>query len=595
MVMKDIKKAGAGAQGRGVDPNCVSQAALLEAEDCGKAQPSPVGSSGIVGRRTAVYARVSSEQQEKEETIESQMAAIVAYAEQKGIKIGQEDVYVDEGYSGKVLRRPALDKLLDRAYEGAYEQVLILNPFRLARNYGHQILLLEEFERAGAQLVFIQRPIGQGPDEELLLQMQGVIAQYEHAKIQERTRRGRLYRMRQGELVTGQRVFGYEYVSRKGAVPAHYELIETEAEVIRKVFHWYAYEGLSLRQIAHALREAAVPTVRGGRWNGSHIGHMLNNPIYTGIGYANKIEAVEPKEKPNQPTYRKYLKSSRRPRPREQWFAFSAPAIVDEESFELAQQRLSSNRELASRHTKHDYLLRGLIRCECCQRKMYADTQSQNYLCSISRPVMARECGCEPCENKRRLPVHQLDELVWREVVQLLKKPALLKQHYPKLRDQIHPRAAGGTLEKLEAKIQEIQKQINRTNNLFIRGILDQTSHEQKYKESKANLQQLQSQQEKLAADRVGQEEIAELLGSFRTFAKTINGRLDIADFATRRGIVEQMVKCVIIGKSAITIEHIAPCKKNKLRPNLEHRTPNIELDRGKFLIQATSACGCGG
>ena len=568
--MKNIKKAGARAQRRAAHREPLSQAALFEEEGRGKGESKPVGSAGTVGPRAAVYARVSSEQQEKEETIESQLASIRAYAEQKQIKIGPEDVYVDDGYSGKVLRRPALDKLLDRAYEGAYEEVLILNPFRLARNYGHQFVLLEEFERAGCRVVFIQRPIGQGPDEELLLQMQGVIAQYEHAKIQERTRRGKLHRMRRGELVNGQRVFGYEYVSRKAEVPAHYELIPTEAEVIGKVFKWYACDGLSLRQIAHGLREAAVATVRGGRWNGSHIAHMLANPIYTGTGYANKIEAVEPKEKPNQPTYRKCLKSSRRARPREQWHAFSAPAIVDEELFELARQRLSSNRELAARHTKHDYLLRGLIRCECCQRKMYAETRTQSYLCSISRPVMAREIGCEACENKRRLPVHQLDELVWREVVTLLKKPGLLKEHYPRLREQIHPRAAGGTLEKLVTKIEEMEKQISRTNNLFIRGILDQAAHDAKYKELKTTLQRLQTQREQMTADRMDQEEVAELLGSFRTFAKSIDSRLDTADFATRRGIVEQMVKCVIIGKSAITIEHIAPCKKNKLRPNLE-------------------------
>lgn len=568
--MKNIKKGGPRTPRTGADPERVSQAALFKEETSGREDAPPVGPAGAGGGKAALYARVSSEQQEKEETIESQIAAIRAYAEQKHIRIQEQDVYVDEGYSGKVLRRPALDKLLDRAYEGAYEQVLILNPFRLARSYGHQILLLEEFERANCPAVFIQRPIGQGPDEELLLQMQGVIAQYEHAKIQERTRRGKLHRMRQGELVSGQRVFGYAYVSRKGEVPAHYELIETEAEVIRKIFHWYVQEGLSLRQIALGLREAAVPTVRGGRWYGSHIGHMLTNPIYTGTGYSNKVEAVEPKAKPTQAQYRKYLKSSRRARPREQWFAFSAPAIVDAETFELAQERLRQNRHLAARHTKHDYLLRGLIRCECCQRKMYADTQSQSYVCSIARPAFARQYGRQPCQNQRRLPIGQLDELVWRQVVDLLKKPSLLKHHYPKLRDQIHPRTAGGTLDKLEAKIEETQKQMNRTNNLFIRGMLDQASHDAKFKELKTTLQRLQVQRDKMAADRMDHEEVTELLDSFKSFAKAINRRLDTAEFAARRGIVEEMVKCVFIGKSVITIEHIAPCKKNKLRTNVE-------------------------
>src|SRR5262245_19170544 len=539
MLMKNIKKAGRRTGGGGADSERVSQASFFEEAAVAEKGNSPPVGAARTAKRVALYARVSTEQQEKDETIASQLAAITAYAAQNKLGIGQEDVYTDEGYSGTVLRRPALDRLLDRVYEGAYDEVLILNPFRLSRNYGHQILLLEEFARAKTQVVFVQRPIGQGPDEELLLQIQAVIAQYEHAKIQERTRRGRLYRMRQGELVSGQRLFGYEYVSRKGEVPAHYEIIQSEAEVIRKAYQWYVHEGLSLRQIAVRLRDAAVPTVRSGRWNGAHIGRMLRNPIYTGNGYSHKSEAVEPK-RPGHRVYRKYSKSSRRTRPREEWMSFSAPALVDQELFELAQQRLNTNQVLASRHTKHDYLLRGLLRCECCQRKMYADTQSRSYLCSITRPILARQYGKEPCVNTRRLPVHQLDELVWREVVQLLKKPSLLKEHYPKLRDQIYPRAAGGSVEKLEAKIQEMQKQISRTNNLFIRGLLDQAAHDVKYKELKAMLERFQTQMEKLAADRIDEEEAAELLGSFESFARTMKSRLDSADFATRRAIVEQ-------------------------------------------------------
>jgi site-specific DNA recombinase len=376
--------------------------------------------------------------------------------------------------------------------------------------------------------------------------------------------------MRRGELVNGQRTFGYEYVSRQGDTPAHYQLIETEAEVIRKVFHWYIGEGMSLRKIASALREAAVPTVRGGRWNGSQVAHMLGNPIYTGTGYSNKFEAVEPTPKPTQPTYRRSLKSARRPRPREQWFSYSAPAIIDEETFELAQQRLSQNRQLAARHTKHDYLLRGLLRCECCQRKMIADTQSKSYICPLSRRLLARDQGREPCQNRRRLPVGQLDELIWREVLALLNKPSLLKQHYPKLRDQIHPQVTGGSIEKLEERIQDIQKQIHRTNHLFIRGILDQTSHDAKYKELKRTLQKVETQRQKMTSDRMDQEDVHALLGSFRSFAKTIKSRLGTAEFTTRRRIVEQMVKCVNIGESVITLEHIAPCKINKLRPNLD-------------------------
>jgi site-specific DNA recombinase len=569
MKMKHIKKANLGSKRGGGSSKRVSQPTLFEEAAAGHEETAPAGASRPAGGRSAVYARVSSEQQEKDETLESQVAAIKAYAREHDVTLVDEDVYSDDGYSGHVLRRPALDKLLDSVYEGRYQQVLIMNPSRLARNYAHQILLMEEFERGECQVIFIQRPIGQGPDEDLLLQMQGVIAQYEHSKIQERTRRGKLYRMHQGELVSGQRMFGYEYVKRKSDIPAHFEIIDTEAEVIRNAYRWYVYDGLTLRAIALRLQDAGIATVRGGRWRGAHIGRIMGNSVYTGTGYAHKIESVEPKNQER--GYRKNLKSGHRKRPKEEWIPFSSPRIVDDEIFELAQQRLQRNRDWAARRTKRDYLLRGLLRCECCHKSMYANTQNKSYECGYSRPAYAKDQGLDPCENKCHIPVKQLDELVWREVVKLLKKPSMLKKHYPKLREKIHPRATGGSPAKLDSKIEEVQKQIKRTNNLFIRGILEEASHEAKYSELKSKLGHLQNQREKSAADRMNEEEADALLRSFSTFAKSIKSRLDTADFATRRNIVEQVVKRVIIGKKVITIEHIAPCERNHLCNNLEH------------------------
>jgi len=566
--VKDIKKAGQGSQRRSGTRERVSQLAFPGEEANAKEGTASTESSRIGDGRAAIYARVSSEAQEKDGTIASQIGTIEAYAREHEMKLMDDDIYVDEGYSGRILRRPGLDKLLDGVYEGLYQQVLIMNPFRLARNYGHQILLLEEFQRGDCEVIFIQRPIGETPDDNLLLQIQGVVAEYEHAKIQERTRRGKLYRMRQGELVSGQRVFGYNYIKRKNEIPAHHEINETEAEVVRNIYHWYLYDGFSLRAIASRLTETSVATVRGGRWRGTHIGRMLGNTLYTGTGYAHKLEAVEPQNRKSHQSYRKHLKTSLRQRPREEWLPYSAPSIVDEETFELVQQRLQRNRELASRNTKHNYLLRGLVQCDCCKRAMHAKTDVKSYWCSFTQPSHANDHGLEPCKNTRRLPVCQLDELVWREVVKLLKKPATLKTHYPNLRDKISPRATGGSAEKLDVKIDEVQKQVKRTNNLFIRGILDQASHDTKYSELNGKLKRLQSQRDKAAADHMGQEEVNELMRSFVSFAKTIKSRLNTADFATRRNIVEQVVKRVIIGQSVITIEHIAPCERKQLRNN---------------------------
>lgn len=575
--MSDIKKASSRPKLRADNPGRVSQACLFETAEGGCA-PAPsftaTTAAGNDGKRTAVYARVSSEQQEKEETIASQMDAVSQYAKEKGIVYDVSDTFLDEGYSGTILRRPGLDRLLDKVYEGCYDQVLVFDPDRLARNYGHQIMFLEEFQKKGCEPVFIRRPIGKGAEEDLLLQMQGVIAQYEHAKIKERTRRGRLHKMRSGELVNGQRTFGYRYVKADGGAPARYEIIPEEADVIRDIFRWYTEDGQSLRKIAALLQERGIPTIRGGRWSGSHIGHMLGNSIYMGTGYANKIEAVEPERDTGTKQYRRHLKSSRRRRPREEWHSFSTPQIVTEETFELVQVRLQENKRLSARRTGRPYLLRGLIKCECCGMHMFCDTQSDRYICALSRRAYARDRGRSPCVNKRRIPVPQIDELVWREVKDMLKKPALLKKQYPELREKIHPRAAG-SLEVIDKKLAEIEKQIKRTNDLFIRGILDKDEHAGKHRDLDSRKKQLASQRDKVSSEHLEHQEIEQLMASFTAFAKAIKTSLDDADFETRRNLVEQLVKRVLVGKKVITIEYIAPLKKDNLCRNLQPRTTN--------------------
>ena len=145
--------------------------------------------------RIALYARVSTQMQEKEETVSSQIDELARYAQLQGLSIPDELRFVDEGYSGSTLARPALDALRDKVAEGLVDAVLVHDPDRLARDYVYQMLLVEEVERHGCRFHFVRRPIGTTPDEKLLLQMQGVIAEYERAKIRERTRRGKMHRM----------------------------------------------------------------------------------------------------------------------------------------------------------------------------------------------------------------------------------------------------------------------------------------------------------------------------------------------------------------------------------------------------------------
>ena len=150
--------------------------------------------------RIALYARVSSEQQARGNTVASQLAALRERVVGAGLLVASEDEFIDEGYSGATLLRPALERLRDAVAAGVIDEVHVLAPDRLARRYAYQVLLVEEFGRAGAEIVFADRPIGTGAEQDLLLQVQGMIAEYERAKILERGRCRRRHAARSGSV-----------------------------------------------------------------------------------------------------------------------------------------------------------------------------------------------------------------------------------------------------------------------------------------------------------------------------------------------------------------------------------------------------------
>ncbi|HWO92639.1 MAG TPA: recombinase family protein, partial [Methylomirabilota bacterium] len=197
-------------------------------------------------KTAAIYARVSSDKQKEENTIASQTAALTAFAAEQGCAVPTEWIFEDEGYSGASLIRPGLERVRDLAAEGQLDAVLVYAPDRLSRRYAYQILLIEEFARAGVETLFIRSPRATTAEDQLLLQFQGMIAEYERAQILERSRRGKRHRARQGQVsVLSGAPFGYRYVRKNEQSAAYYEINEVEAPVVRLVYERYTVDGLS--------------------------------------------------------------------------------------------------------------------------------------------------------------------------------------------------------------------------------------------------------------------------------------------------------------------------------------------------------------
>ncbi len=294
-------------------------------------------------RITALYARVSSERQADEGTIESQLDALRTFAIQQGWTVDANHEFVDNGVSGATLDRPALDRLRDAIAAGEVQRVIVLSPDRLSRNFVHQEYLREEWAKAGCELVYVQGAQIVTPQDLLVSRVQGVFAEYERLVFLERIRRGLLYRARQGEP-PAPAPWGYRYLPAENGFPARWEIVPEQAEWVRTIYRWVGEEHLGVRAVARRLTEYGVPPPRGGgAWCSSTVQRILTNPAYRGEALYHRTgrDGEGPAGG-----------SERKKRPPEEWIPIPVPAIVSVEEWEMVQEELERHRRLAQRHAR---------------------------------------------------------------------------------------------------------------------------------------------------------------------------------------------------------------------------------------------------
>src|ERR1700674_547489 len=281
------------------------------------------------GARVAIYARVSSEAQTRDHTIGSQIAALQERIAADGFVLEPDHGYVDDGYSGTTLLRPALEKLRDAVAGGRVERVYVHAPDRLARRHAYLVLLIEEFDRAGAEVIFLNHPIGTTAEDALLLQVQGMIAEYERAKLLERVRRGRRHAARSGAVsaLTGA-PFGYRYIScSQGGGVARFEVVDDEARLVRSI----GLDRLSLRDVCRRLQQMGCKSPRGLRhWSATTLRSILGNPAYIGRAVLGRSRIVAAGPRPcllrrNSPPVPSATR--RVAGPREEWIEIAVPAL----------------------------------------------------------------------------------------------------------------------------------------------------------------------------------------------------------------------------------------------------------------------------
>jgi site-specific DNA recombinase len=187
-------------------------------------------------------------------------------AQQPDWHLADEHIYRDDGFSGAKLNRPGLDRLRDRAAFAAFGRVLITAPDRLARNYVHQMLLIDELAQRGCQVEFLDRPMSDDPHAQLLLQIRGAVAEYERNLIADRMRRGRQAKLRSGQLLAWTRApYGYVLEVERPRDPSRVRIDPVKAAIVQQIFAWYTapQSPASLYMVAKRLSDDQIPPPTG--------------------------------------------------------------------------------------------------------------------------------------------------------------------------------------------------------------------------------------------------------------------------------------------------------------------------------------------
>jgi site-specific DNA recombinase len=515
-----------------------------------------------MANNVALYARVSSDQQAESGTIRSQISALLERIASDGHGSPETELqFIDDGYSGANLIRPALERLRDAAYNGVIDRLYVHSPDRLARKYAYQILLMDELRKSGVDVVFLNREIGKTQEDDLLLQVQGMMAEYERAKILERSRRGKLQGAKRGAInVLSGAPYGYRYIGKHdGDGDARYEILFEEARFVQQMFEWVGKERVSIGEVRKRLEAAGAKTKFGKAWwDRSTIWGMLKNPAYKGQAAFGKTKIGEKRSR-----VRPQRNASSKPRqsyskydvPGDEWISIPVPALVSVELFEAVQEQLDENRTKArERRRGATHLLQGLVCCKYCDHAFYGkpakNRHNQHYV--YYRCIGAdayRFGGTRICSN-RQVRGDLLEDAVWAQVSQLLQEPDRLRLEYERrLKRKSHEDPA-----LVDAERKNVQNKIGRMIDSYADGLITKSEFEPRIKRAKTQLKKIEEQAKKCEEQDQNSQQLQLLIVRIDEFAAKLKGKLDKIEWESKREIVRSVVRRIEIDQDEVNV-----------------------------------------
>jgi len=517
----------------------------------------------------AVYVRVSTPRQTQTQTIEQQLDRLQEYHETQGWPWQEEHIFRDDGYSGAKLRRPGLDRLREQVGRAMFDRIVITAPDRLARNYVHQMLLIEEFERGGCQVEFVDRPMSHDPHDQLLLQIRGAVSEYERNLIAERMSRGRRQKYLAGGLLPWTRApYGYRVDPARPRDPAGVRLEATEAAVVAELFSDYLQEGKSLKAETQRLTSLGVPSPVGKtRWNQATIRGILTNPTYTGTVYIGRSRPTEARGRHSALVPIGRGRGGHVQTGQEEWTAVTqVPAIISQEQFDLVQAKLAHNQQFARRNnTAYPYLLRAMVSCGTCRLSCVGRSSRGGYAYYVCQgrshgTISHRDEKC----SARSVPVKQLDELVWQDVCEMLTHPDMISSAlYRAQGGQWLPQELQARRENLRKARVSLEQQIERLTDAYLANVLQLEEYKRRRLELEQRLSVIAEQKQQLEANVGHHDQLAGMVQSIETCCQRVQQGINEATFEQKRQLIELFIDRVVVTDDEVEIRYVIPTSKS--------------------------------
>lgn len=453
--------------------------------------------TGVPSLRVALYARVSTEEQRDGQTIDSQISELDGFARHKGWPV--VGVYKDDGWSGGLLARPALDRLRDDARKHLFDSVLINDVDRLARDVSHLGIVKRDLERAGIKLIFKKLPTESCPTHNLMVNILGSFAEFERELILDRTRRGRRHKVEVRKLfLGGPAPYGFRYIPRDKSAnrEGYLETVKEEVTIVRQMFDWVDKQGLSARGVVDRLSSMKVPPrKKGERWGKSSVLRILRSETYAGVWHYNKYEGCEPVKTTKTGKYRKSLKGSTRLRPKSEWLPVVLPEklrLIERDQWLRVQEQINRNVTFSERNSKHDYLLKGLVRCGGCGARYVGDPCHGSYY---------YRCHAR-CKKVGTIKEQRLDDAVWSAIEEAILEPTLIVDQVDKLqaKQAVNEKQLKSEEDEIEGALAELQTEESRILEVYRTGIITPDQLGRELKEIRVRSNALETRRKAVAA-----------------------------------------------------------------------------------------------